>query len=302
MTSTIERPAAEPTRRQRRPRWRLPRLALTVAVVALIGVLVLLYPSAASWVNQYQQSRQIDAYSADVEVIGPDEREQELVAARDYNKLLTGGASVTSDERIPLSEGGLGDESAYPQLLAADDNGLMARIKIPRIALDLPIYHGTSDSVLQRGIGHLEGTALPVGGADTHAVLTGHRGLAASELFTNLDQMRVGDDFTVETFGEVLTYRVVTTQVVEPDETRTLYPRRGEDLVTLVTCTPLGINSHRILVTAERVTPTPPDDIAAAGKSPEVPGFPWWAVGSAGALIAVSGYVWLAGRPRRQPK
>ncbi len=153
-----------------------------------------------------------------------------------------------------------------------------------------------TDDVLERGTGHLEGTALPVGGASTHAVLTGHRGLATAELFTHLDRVAVGDTFTIEVFGEVLSYRVSVTRVVAPEDTETLYPQTGRDLVTLVTCTPLGINSHRILVTGERILPTPVDDVAAAGARPDIPGFPWWAVILGAVVLALAAYVWAAGR------
>lgn len=176
----------------------------------------------------------------------------------------------------------------------------MARIKIPAINVDLPVYHGTSDQVLLEGVGHLEGTALPVGGPSTHAVLTGHRGLAEAELFTNLDRVEVGDTFTVEVFGEVLTYQVRQTQVVEPTDTETLYPVLGEDLITLVTCTPLGINTQRILVTGERITPTPIEDVKAMGTRPEVPGPPWWAAVIAVAFVSVCYYVYVSGRPQRR--
>jgi sortase A len=178
----------------------------------------------------------------------------------------------------------------------------MARIKIPSINVDLPIYHGTGEAVLEHGVGHLEGTALPVGGASTHSVLTGHRGLATAELFTHLDQVKVDDTFTIEVFGEVLSYRVVTTLVVEPSETQSLLPQRDEDLVTLVTCTPLGVNSHRILVTGERIIPTPQADLDAAGESPDIPGFPWWMIVAGAVLATAALYVWLSGRQRpRRP-
>ena len=127
----------------------------------------------------------------------------------------------------------------------------------------------------------------------------GHRGLADAELFTHLDQVAVGDTFTIEVFGEVLAYRVNDVKVVDPSDTETLQRVRGEDLVTLVTCTPLGINSQRILVTGERVTPTPVSDIEDAGATPDVPGYPWWAWVLGGAVVVLSGYVWLMGRPRR---
>ena len=187
-------------------------------------------------------------------------------------------------------------DHAYADLLRATPTGVMGRLRVPKIAVDLPIYHGTSDAILAKGVGHLEGTSLPVGGASQHSVLTAHRGLPEAELFNDLDGVELGDRFTIEAFGEVLTYEVIDTRVVEPEDTDTLRAVAGEDLVTLVTCTPLGINSHRYLVTGERVTPTPIEDIAAAGQRPDVPGFPWWiailcsAVLLAALLVVISGW------------
>ena len=273
----------------------MPWASLGIALGFVLGVAVLLYPSAAGWFTQYHQSLRIDEYSATVRELAPQTRHEAITDAAGYNAALVDGSSVVgAGERKPVADGGT--DAAYGDLLRADDAGLMARIKIPVIDADLPIYHGTSDEVLARGIGHLEGTALPVGGDSTHAVLTGHRGLADAELFTNLDRVAVGDTFTVEVFGEVLTYQVIDTKVVDPDETETLYPQRGEDLVTLVTCTPLGINSHRILVTGERILPTPPQDVKTAGQRPDVPGFPWWALGVGGAVVVAGAYVVFSAR------
>ena len=140
-----------------------------------------------------------------------------------------------------------------------------------------------------------------MGGPSTHSVLTAHRGLAEATLFDRLDELRIGDTFRIEVFGEVLSYRIIETKVVDPSDTESLFPRYEKDLVTLVTCTPLGINSHRILVTAERITPTPIADLQSAGTSPDIPGVPWWAVGLASAVGVLSLFVWAMGRPRRLP-
>lgn len=278
---------------------RPPAFAILTAALAFTGLLVLLYPSTAAWVTQYQQSQLIATYSGEVTELGPFGQSNVIDAARHYNSSLTGGAQVAAGERIPLSDGS--DPllaSQYDQLLHVDSTGLMARLKVPAIAVDLPIYHGTDDETLLHGVGHLEGTALPVGGASTHSVLTAHRGLASAELFNNLDQVEVGDTFTIEVFGEVLTYRVTTTKVVEPHETETLLPQSGRDLVTLVTCTPLGVNSHRILITGERITPTPIADLERAGERPEIPGFPWWLTSlTAGSAVLIGFLVWASRRP-----
>jgi len=271
-----------------------------VALLVLGGAALLLYPSTAAWFSAVEHAREIDRLTEGVNDLGAVTLRERIAEAREYNRTLAGGADIAANERLPVAQDA-GPEGAgrYLAMLRGDAEGLMARLRIPAIGADLPIYHGTSEATLERGIGHLEGTALPVGGESTHSVVTGHRGLATSELFSRLDGVVVGDTFTVEVFGEVLTYEVVETLVVEPEDTESLLIQPGRDLMTLVTCTPLGINTHRILVTGERVIPTPLADLDAAGEGGAGPGFPWWAV-TAGGLVAVAvGYVWFAGRPRR---
>lgn len=171
-----------------------------------------------------------------------------------------------------------------------------------KIDLDLPVYHGTEDATLLKGLGHLRGTSLPVGGKGARSVITGHRGLASAEMFTRLDEVGKGDTFTIEVFDEILTYKVVDKIVVNPDETKKIAAVPGKDLVTLITCTPLGINTQRILVTGERVVPTPAADKALRGKKPDVPRFPWWVLDCFGSLCVVGGYVWWAGLPVKKKK
>ncbi len=292
--------AAPPDRDIARKRWRLSALSVVIAAICLLGVSVALYPSTASWFSSVQEAKQIAQYGDDVKVIGPASRIQALTQAAAYNAALDSGAEVKANERIPVDTGArLPAGFDYPKLLAANAYGLMARLVIPSIGVDLPIYHGTSDTTLEDGIGHLEGTSLPVGGPGTHAVLAGHRGLASATLFTNLDKVVNGDTFTVYVFGETLTYKIFSIKVVNPDETKSLNPVPGKDLITLVTCTPIGINSQRILVTAERVTPTPASAVAGADKSPVGPGLPWWALGFAAAAVGATAYIWWSGRPPR---
>lgn len=272
-----------------------------VALIAVLGAGLLLFPTTVSWFSQYEQSQRIVGLTADVADLGSGTLRQELDRARAYNEdLVGGGASVVANGRLPVADEP-DQAGAYDRLLRGDGTGLMARLKIPAIHVDLPVSHGTSGPVLERGVGHLEGTALPVGGASTRAVLTAHRGLATAELFTHLDRVEVDDTFVLEVFGEVLTYRVVETRVVEPTDGESLLPVEGRDLVTLVTCTPLGVNSHRILVTGERVVPTPRADLEDAGREPEIPTFPWWAVTATGVLVAAGVYIGLSGRPPRRP-
>jgi sortase A len=273
-----------------RPIRRLLTSPVLIAVIAFAGLLLLLYPTAATWLSASQQSDVVNHYVRAVESRGPASRQAALAAAATYNSHLTGGASVDPGQRIPRS-GQRGLDDGYDQQLGADDNGMMARIVIPSIDADLPIYHGTSEAVLAEGVGHLEGTALPIGGPGTHAVLTGHRGLATAELFTRLDELQRDDRFTINVFGNTLTYRVTTTLVVDPSDTATLNPVPGKDLVTLVTCTPLGINSHRILVTGTRVLPTPIHDTQQAKQLARQPGSPLWAGAGITAVVLVTIYL-----------
>lgn len=175
--------------------------------------------------------------------------ESELEKAREYNSMLyqTQGVYV-GDEAASI----LSDES-YESLLNLTNSGIMGRIEIPKINVDLPIYHGTEDEVLSKGIGHYKPSSLPVGGKSTRAVLTGHRGLPSSKLFTRLDEMEEGDYFFIEVCNETLAYRVNEIIEIKPEELSQLQIEPDKDLVTLVTCTPYGINTHRLLVTGERV-------------------------------------------------
>lgn len=268
-----------------------------LALVALLGMLLMLYPTVASWFAQYNQSALIDSLNQSIDDGPPSRLQKELQRAHDYNDALIGGALISPDSNVPTSGGAQADGNHYDSILDAG-NGLMGRLRIETIDVDLPIYHGTSDEVLHKGVGHLEGTSLPVGGASQHSVLTAHRGLPEATLFNDLHQVQIGDTFSIETFGEVLVYQVTETLTVLPHETQTLLPRYGQDIVTLITCTPLGVNTHRYLVTAERVTPTPVEHIEQAGHRPDIPGFPWWAVILGGGTLALGVMVGVAGRTR----
>ena len=292
--------------------WKPSFLASLTALLMVAGLAILSYPAVASWFSQREQSRIISDYAEQVEDAVPAARQQ-IEAAHAYNEALDAGAVLGANERLPMGSGSLGADPLtsdpltsgafdYETLLSVNSSGLMGRIKIPAIGVDLPIYHGTSDATRLKGVGHLEGTSLPVGGDSTHSVLTAHRGLADATMFTNLDKVELGDRFTVEVFGEVATYRIVSTRIVDPADTESLGVVRDEDLVTLVTCTPLGINSQRILVTGARVTPTPRADLENAGAAPDIPGFPWWAVWICAGVAAVGSYVWWSGRPARKPE
>lgn len=276
-------------------RWRPGLLTIASSLLAIVGLSVVLYPSASSWLSSYNQSLLIEEMGQSLEHASPGV-DQQLALAKDYNNALSSGVNLDANANVPTGNGTTSNAALqYDDMLRTGTSDVMARLRIPGIDVDLPIYHGTSDETLLRGIGHLEGSSLPIGGVDTHSVLTAHRGLAQAEMFTNLDKVGVGDHFTIEVFGEVLTYEVRETKVVDPEDTDSLHAVAGSDLVTLVTCTPLGINSQRILVTAERVTPTPIEDIEAAGDEPTIPGFPWWAVAYGSGLLAIGVYFWRSG-------
>ncbi|MDO4244346.1 MAG: class C sortase [Actinomyces sp.] len=285
--------------RPRPARWRLRLSALLPALMALAGMALLSYPTVAAWFSQYNQSQIISGYAEAVSSAEP-AAAQQIALAHAYNDALSSGAMLNAGAHVPVGDGQVADGSEaldYNEILTANEAGLMARLQIPSIDLDLPVYHGTAEDTLLAGLGHLEGTSLPVGGEGTRSVITGHRGLANATMFTDLDKVSLGDTFTLEVFGEVLSYRVVDVVVVAPEDTESLRAEEGRDLVTLVTCTPLGINSHRILLTGERIYPTPAEAVAAAQAAPEIPAFPWWAVWLSAGLLLVCLYLWRAGLP-----
>ncbi|GAA1789255.1 class C sortase [Leucobacter iarius] len=288
-------PVAGPARR----RWRPSLLAWLTSAAALAGLALILYSPAASWISTVNQSAIVSRYDDAVAHADPDAAEQ-LRAAHRYNAALSSGVLLEPGSNVPTGNGTTSaPEYDYRKMLVTP-NGIMARLQIPKISVDLPVYHGTSDETLLQGAGHLQGTSLPVGGTDTHAVITAHRGLAEATMFTRLDEIAVGDRFTVNVLGDVLSYRVVSTRVVSPEDTASLRQEPGRDLVTLITCTPLGINSHRILVTGERVLPTPKSATVAARASAEVP-FPWWIAGLACGTGVIACYLWRTGRTRPRP-
>ena len=289
-------------------RWKLSWIQLVACLIILAGICTFLYPDIASWFAQREQSEAINYSQTEEEEPPHDEaaRAEALAAAHRYNDALASGALLRANANIAVGDGTRSDESlVYADLLNLGGEGFMGRLKYDALAIDLPIYHGTSDETLQRGIGHLEGTSLPVGGTGTRSVLTAHRGLPEATLFNDLDKAKVGQTFTVSVLGQVLTYQVTEIQTVDPSATKSILADPDRDLISLVTCTPLGINSHRILVTAERILPTPAQDIVAAAEPPTVPGFPWWAVILAGSILVLGLYLWRSGyetvpAPRRQ--
>ena len=215
-----------------------------VAIIAfLAGLGLLLYPTVSSAWNRRRSAKTVAAYTELAAAIDPAVYEKMLADAEDYNR------SLPLEPEYVLTGTRL---AQYQQLLDADGTGMMGYIDIPRIGVSLPIYHGTEEAVLQAAVGHLEWTSLPVGGSGTHCVLSGHRGLPNATLFTDLDQLEPGDTFTLHVLSRALTYTVREILVVEPEDTQALNIVPGEDLCTLMTCTPYGINTHRLLVRGTR--------------------------------------------------
>ncbi|WP_282944254.1 class C sortase [Cellulomonas endometrii] len=300
---TRPRPRATAARSRRRSGgWQ----AVVVGVLAFAGVVVLAYPSAARWFTDRTHEREVTGYVDAVAQL-PDAARRDLLAdARAYNADLPRGPL-----RDPYTLGPTGEQQAaraesdrYDRQLRLGGESVMARLRIPAIGVDLPIRHGTSAQTLAEGLGHLFGTSLPVGGPSTHAVLTGHSGLVDATMFDDLGALEVGDRFTVDVAGETLTYEVDEILTVLPDDASALRVVEGEDRVTLVTCTPIGVNTHRLLVQGHRVTVA-----ATEGGQGVVPGtgrtagFPWWAVllaaGAGGATLLA---VVLHRGPRRRPR
>lgn len=274
---------------------KFPWLQILASLLIVAGMAIYLYPQTASWFNQREQSRVTASAMSQLQQPPNNDvayRAHQFELAHQYNEALASGAVLNAGANIAVGEGvSDNDELVYHELLSIGDNGFMGRMKYDSLGIDLPIYHGTSEETLKNGIGHLEGTSLPVGGSGTRSVLTAHRGLPEATLFNELDRAQLGDRFTVAVLDRVLTYEVTETHVISPDDTQAIMAEPGKDLITLITCTPLGINSHRILVTAERVTPTPERDVLAAAATPDIPGFPWWAVIFGATALIVLAYI-----------
>ena len=217
---------------------------IILVIVLILGVMILLYPTVSDYWNSFHQSRAIASYLEEIENIDPVNYEREWARAEQYNKAL-----LNKPNRFVLSDE---DYAEYETLLNLTGSGIMGYMEIPKINCSLPVYHGTDEAVLQIAVGHIEGTSLPTGGPGTHTVLSGHRGLPSARLFTDLDQMEAGDLFVIRVMDRVMTYMVDQVLIVLPEEMDGLAIDPNEDYCTLVTCTPYGINSHRLLVRGRR--------------------------------------------------
>ena len=218
---------------------------IALVLIFLVGLGLLLYPTVSDYWNSFTSSRAITHYSDEVANMNRELYQQILGEAQAYNQSLVGRSNsyLLSDAQ----------KAEYERLLNIDGTGVMGYVEVPSIKVSLPIYHGTEESVLQVAIGHLEWSSLPVGGASSHCVISGHRGLPSAKLFSDLDEVVEGDIFIMRVLDETFTYEVDQILIVEPQDTEALLIQEGEDLCTLVTCTPYGINTHRLLVRGHRI-------------------------------------------------
>ncbi len=279
-------------RKKQRKRGRLGTVVLVI--VFLVGIGILLYPSISNWWNARVQSRAVAVYDEAVAAMDEADYSAYWEAAEAYNEKL---AAIGSSSAISNTD--LVDEE-YWDLLDITGTGIMGYITIDKINVELPIYHGTSSSVLSAGAGHLEGTSLPVGGANTHCVISAHRGLPSALLFTNLDQLEEGDTFTITVLDEVLTYEVDQISIVLPNEIENLYIEEGEDYCTLMTCTPYGINTHRLLVRGVRTTNAEDTHIRVTAEAYQIDTILVAAIAAVPMLIIL--LVWLIVSTRRKRK
>ena len=267
---------------------------ILIGLILTAGIGIFLYPTASDILSRITSTTVIKEYQGQVEKTDEKEMEQMLAAAEAYNEKLPD--KLTMDPFGTDSEDPSGKDAEYNSLLSI--NGVMGYVDIPKIDVYLPVYHGTSEEVLQKGAGHLYGSALPVGGEGRHSVVSAHRGLPSAKLFTDLDQLEVGDVFYFHVLNRILAYQIDQINVVEPDELDALDPQDGNDFMTLFTCTPYGINSHRMLLRGVRIPyePTHISDMPMIAAAPpkEKAALPKWVVfymaagaaAAAGVIIA----------------
>ena len=216
-----------------------------------VGILLCLYPFISGIVHRQEQKSVISTYESHI-MQNTKEMDRVFEKAKEYNRILNDTKGIVVESSLQEMNG-LSDEE-YNNQLNMTGSGVMGSLEIPKIDVNLPIYHGTEDSVLSKGVGHLQGSNLPVGEKNTRSILTGHRGLPSAKLFTRLDELKKGDLFFIRVCGKILAYEVRKIEVIKPEEAETLSVVSGKDLVSLITCTPYGINTHRLVVTGERVT------------------------------------------------
>lgn len=276
------------------PRRQAPKkktAAPLFALIAMVGILLASYPSIAQWTTAWQRSGVVTGHAATVQRASESERSALLSAAEQYNDAMPGVLVTDPYSLSDATDGKGGAWENYLKQLSLDGSGVMATVRIPSINVNLPVRHGTDDRVLAGGAGHLFGSSLPVGGERSHSVITAHTALARAHLFDDLDKVDIGEVFHLDVAGETLTYEVESVEVVLPHEIEALQLEAGRDLVTLVTCTPKTVNTHRLLVRGERIFPDAAS-IEGAGDNVDStrPGFPWWMLWVGGSAVGLSIY------------
>ena len=265
---------------------RLP-LALIFLIFA-VGIGAILYPIISNFFYEKNQSKLVTDYEEAVKDSSAAEREEQFRLAQEYNESLLGASVTLTDPFDPDALDQAGKEP-YSSLLNLNGDGIMGYVEIPLIDVDLPIYHGTSGKILEKGVGHLENTSLPVGGESAHCVLTGHTGYPGKKLFTDLTSLEAGDVFYLHVLGSTLCYQVDQITVVEPEDTSLLKISYGEDRVTLLTCYPYGINTHRLLVSGSRI---PYDQAVSQEQAMDRKTDSQWSIAyGKGVLICLAVYV-----------
>lgn len=287
-----------PQRRAKSSRGKLGR-GLIALLLLLAGVVLLLYPVVATQYNNTQQRAFAEKYNTEVQQAAPNELAADLEAARNYNKTLAGVPILDPYLQRVGADPGSKEYRTYESMLSRLD--AMARIRVPSVSIDLPVRHGTSDPVLAEGAGHLYGTSLPVGGVDTHAVLTSHTGLTSATLFDHLINVKEGDLMYVDVLGQTLAYKVDQIKVVLPSQINDLSVVPGHDYLTLFTCTPYAVNSHRLLVRGERV-PDVAGTTQAGTSRPALQMESWMWLLIGGAVVGLSAGIAIVARERRRRK
>lgn len=245
---------------------------ILLVLIFIAGAGLISYPTVSDMVNRHSSSRIIESYGRKVEAMDQENYDREREAAEAYNIYIASFPDLSSAVQAEEPETAPG----YDSCLNLSDTGMMGFLDIPSIKVHIPVFHGTEETVLDVAAGHYKGSSLPVGGPSTHSIITGHTGLPSAKLFTDLDQLREGDLFYIHVLGDSLTYRVSRIDVVLPEEVESLSVEAGKDLVTLVTCTPYGVNTHRLLVcgerTSEEAVPQEIQDKQGTGAGREEPG------------------------------
>lgn len=308
MSVIIAEPASGAKHRLRKaPRTRQQRKRLisnwVLQIFAMLGIGLLLYPEGADWVNSLSHNSEISGYAKQVENTDPAERQRILDTAYAYNDELEPGP-LTDPYISEEEDAAVGSPlyKAYEEMLRVSGTDAIGTVNYPEVDIALPMYHGTSNEVISKGVGHMYGTSLPIGGPGTRSVLTAHSGLPHAKLFTGLHKAEVGDIFWISVLGEDHYYEVREIETILPNETKSLKIIDGEDWVTLFTCTPVGVNSHRLMVHAERIdAPTDSSDQVIGGDGITA-GFPWWLVMFIGGSALVALILFMPSKKKRKNK